>query len=295
MSSSRKDNRALVKRSPDPSAVAAPFVLRAFNQPQAPMPRPTPGFRPDQHGGGGSGGDWTPNVYTDAQGRITYQEGQRIDLAIHQAEAERQAERQAAYQRGYARGAQDGCQRAAAAAEARIAQAVEAVRGVAESLQSFEARLCRHLEAHLLAIVRSMAMKLVRRELDSDPAVVLHMARAALTAVNGAFEMELLVSAADHRLISERQADLLAGCENIRQVQIIVDEALRSGDCRVRTTSGDVDARLEVQLDELLAQMSQEVGIEPHATPDTDGARTLAADGPAGDPQEESERNGPGE
>ncbi|MBI3090214.1 MAG: hypothetical protein HYY96_06060 [Candidatus Tectomicrobia bacterium] len=293
MSSSRKDEGALVKRRLDPADAATPFVLRAFTHPPDPTSRPTARFRADQHGGSGSGATWTPNTYTDAQGRISYQDGRRVDLALHQAAAEHQAERQADYQRGYARGAQDGFQQAAAEAEARIAQAVEAVRGVAENLQSFEARLCRHLEAHLVDIVRSMAMKLVRRELDSDPGVVLSMARAALTAVHGAFEMELLVSAADHRLISERQADLLAGCENIRQVQIIVDDALRSGDCRVRTTSGDVDARLEVQLEELLAQMNQEVGFEPRPAPHTDDARTLAGDGTAGDPQE-GERNGPG-
>jgi flagellar assembly protein FliH len=167
---------------------------------------------------------WTaPSVETPGANPVTVETVERIQKQ--------------AYDEGYARGHREGL----AAAKAKVQRLDKLMAVLSEPF----ADLDQEVEQQLLLLAKTIARQLVRRELKTDPRQVIAVVREAMAALPVASRAARLhLHPEDAALVRE----VMAFDEGEQSWQIIDDPVLSRGDCRVTTSTSQVDATLESRL-----------------------------------------------
>jgi flagellar assembly protein FliH len=101
----------------------------------------------------------------------------------------------------------------------------------------------------------AIAHRILRREVEQDPALTLEFAREALEMATGASGVVLHLSPADFKNLGEQAARLAESIGQLAPTEIVADAAVTPGGCRVETRFGQIDMQLESQL----ARIEQEL------------------------------------
>ncbi len=179
--------------------------------------------------------------------------------ARREAEAAKETARRAGRQAGHAEGLKAGSEAGRAAGReqglaacredtATLAAALETA--IAE-LSSRRAALVKEAERDLLALAVRIAERIVRRELSVDKAAA---ARAVLEAVGlaaGRSRATVRVNPADRAAVEEAHAELHRRFAEVEDVEVVADESVERGGCRVLTAAGEVDMEVATQLERI--------------------------------------------
>jgi type III secretion system HrpE/YscL family protein len=147
------------------------------------------------------------------------------------AEKARTDAMEAGYRDGYARGA---------------AQWAEAVKSAQASLKAA-------LEGAKPQVVRMalrVAEKVLRRKLETTPEAMLPMVDEALRSLQGQQQTRIVlrIHPADQPVLETRRQHWLERHPGIGSLQIVVDESMSRGGCRIESEFGMVDATVETQI-----------------------------------------------
>jgi flagellar assembly protein FliH len=118
----------------------------------------------------------------------------------------------------------------------------------------------RRLEEEAVRLALSIARKILHREAQVDPLLLMGVVKVALEKIEGATEVVLLVHpqrAADWR--RQLASVMPAG----KPLEIVEDPALEPGQCRLRTSMGTADLGLEGQLKEIEAGLTDLLAARP--------------------------------
>jgi flagellar assembly protein FliH len=153
-------------------------------------------------------------------------------------------------------GARAGRQEAAAEAAAQL-EHLQA--GFERALGAFEeARegMLREARADLLRLAMAIARRITRRAIETDPAAAAGQLEAALEHVAAGSSLVIEVSARERAAALEAIPAIGARAAGSAHVEVVSREDLAPGDVVVRAQGGgEVDARIEAQLDRLAAQL----------------------------------------
>jgi flagellar assembly protein FliH len=146
----------------------------------------------------------------------------------------------------YERGLRDG---EAAGARKSLEQLQAAIHGFARSaaeLAGYKSRLRQEVQSQLVALSMAVARKILKRELSVDPAVVTAVVRGCLE------ELEQ-VEIYRVRASPEDVPVLAAFFQQQRwpNIEIVPDGRIGRGGALLETAQGQIDARLESQLEEI--------------------------------------------
>jgi flagellar assembly protein FliH len=162
--------------------------------------------------------------------------------------AETDALRRRAQADGYAAGRLEGL----AAGRQEAQEAVARLELVLESLSRPFAILDAAVEQELVALAFALARQLVRRELKADPGQIVGIVRDALQSLPvAARDIKVHLNPEDAKLVREH----LPAVDHDRAWTIVEDPMLTRGGTRVATASSQVDARLEIRLGALVAEL----------------------------------------
>lgn len=100
-----------------------------------------------------------------------------------------------------------------------------------------------------------MAKKIIHAELSHNPQASSGTVRAALELAVGAADITLHLNPADYEHLRGEAATICSWLADLAPTQIVADEAITRGGCRVTTRFGEIDQRLETQL----ARLEQEL------------------------------------
>jgi len=134
---------------------------------------------------------------------------------------------------------------------------------VAKALMDFardRAAYYRRLEEEAVRLALSIARKILHREAQVDPLLLMGVVKVALEKIEGATEVALLVHpqrAADWR--RQLASVMPAG----KPLEIVEDPALEPDQCRLRTSMGTADLGLEGQLKEIEAGLTDLLAARP--------------------------------
>ncbi|QDU26971.1 Yop proteins translocation protein L [Anatilimnocola aggregata] len=159
---------------------------------------------------------------------------------------------------------EDGKRAAIAAAEAtlktRIDQQLQtltptlqnAVQQIQQSRQAWQ----RHWEQHALKLSLGIASRVIRRQLAQQPEITLDLVKEGLELAVGHEHITVRLNPADHAALGDRVLKISQHLARLGQVQVVSDPQITSGGCRIDTEFGNVDQRIETQLD----RIAQELG-----------------------------------
>lgn len=156
---------------------------------------------------------------------------------------------EAARREGRLEGRQEGWERA----RRELAPLLQALQEALEELRSLRERIVRRVEGELVELALAIAQLVVRRELDRSgvpPALV----RDALEALPRGGEVVLRLNPTDLEVLRGMGEGMLQG------VRVEEDPTVPRGGCVVEGELGRVDARPEVQMEEIARRLRERWG-----------------------------------
>jgi flagellar assembly protein FliH len=113
----------------------------------------------------------------------------------------------------------------------------------------------RHWDQNLIHLAAKIAERVIRRELATQPEIPLTLVREALELATGSQKVVLHFHPADRAALGDRVQQLAARMVKLGPVQVVSDETVTRGGCRVHTEFGVIDQQIESQLQRIEAEL----------------------------------------
>ena len=174
------------------------------------------------------------------------------------AQAQQQAE---AFRR---RAEEEGRQAAMLAVEQLLDQKVsQKMESVLPALASVVAQLAdarqdwlRHWERSAVSLAAKIAKRVIRRELSHAPEITADLVRESLEMSAGSSHIRIALSPTDFETLGGQINRLIQEIAKASQAEIVPDESLSAGGCRVETRHGIIDQQIETQLERIVAELT---------------------------------------
>lgn len=160
---------------------------------------------------------------------------------------------QEAYEKGFAQGQKDGMELGRQQYESMAARLKELVK-------SLEGEIERHvlaLEGPIFSLVKTMAEKVIQKEISMGPEVLKGCIREALTHVVEQSRVRLHLNPEDIDYMEEVLQELSVEFSRIKDFELIPDDNIARGGCLLETDFGLVDATYERKWREILRRLEE--------------------------------------
>ena len=171
------------------------------------------------------------------------------------AEAEAESIRERARAEGHAEGF-------AAGRDEFAAQAAPAVQALAESIVQAEAdrdRIAGEVEAAAVELALQIAEKALTTALTVDPGSVVDVVRGALRCLVDRERVTIQVHPADLPLVRDAVDGLVQQLGGIEHIEVQEERRVQRGGAIVRSSAGEIDARVQTKLDNARAILEREL------------------------------------
>lgn len=157
--------------------------------------------------------------------------------------------RRQGHEQGFQEGYQQGQQQALSEMQGKLQEAVEYAERMQKATETEYKQRIIDAERQIVDIALVAIQRILAREIEENPMVVLPIVREALEKVRDQEQIVIRVSADDFEFVMHAKIDLqmMVGRENA--LTIIADRTLKSGDCIIDTAYGSVDARIDTQFE----------------------------------------------
>ena len=157
-----------------------------------------------------------------------------------------------AYQRGFADGRKKGTIDAEniwhALGEKKIELLLISLQEVLLQLNNIRKETHQEIEKEVVELALAIARQVICQEVAFDRDIVVCVAREALAKVEDPGRIKIKMSPADLQFIQETRSQLSNMIENIDNVTLEAAENIQNGGCIIETDLGEIDARIEKQL-----------------------------------------------
>jgi flagellar assembly protein FliH len=157
-----------------------------------------------------------------------------------------------AYQRGFADGKKKGMIDADNSWQTLVEKKVEplliSLQKVLLQLNNLRKETYREIEKEVVELALAIAKQVICQEISIDRDIVVCVAREALAKVEDPASVKIKLSPSDLRFVKKTRSQLSNFIQNIENVTFEAAENIQSGGCIVETDLGEIDARIEKQL-----------------------------------------------
>ncbi len=185
---------------------------------------------------------------------------QKCEIIIRTAHSEAQAVRDAAYADGFETGARDAAQKAESL--------IEKLRQTIEDQNIERENLIRSIEEEALMLCVDVAEKIIRHEVRTDPEIVSRVLKMCLRRLKHRGEVTVRANPSEVERLRAIRDELLNSAESLRELNIVEDRRVAAGGCVVESPSGDFDARIETQIEQIRRKLMDAFNNE-FGEPDT--------------------------
>jgi len=172
------------------------------------------------------------------------------------AEQLRQTAREEGMQSGHQQGYQQGLEEGKTAAAQLMQEQVQAAAAKAEHMVQLaeQERINAVLaaERQIVEVTVTVLRKVLAREIEENPMVVLPIVKAALEKVCDQEQVTVRIHPEDYDLVLQARRDLQAMLGREQALTVLADHTVSVGGCVVDTPCGTVDARIDAQLEALI-------------------------------------------
>lgn len=164
------------------------------------------------------------------------------------------AEQQKQYEAGVAAGRSEG--------STKIKRGMELLEEYARLLQAEKREIAGRTESNVVELAFALAGRIIGKELETKPELVVNVARGALNQVLDCERVRLRVNPEDLSFLKATEAELEAILSKRTQLEIGTDRSIPRGGCMIDTERGTLDARISSQLETLHAGMANNIVVK---------------------------------
>lgn len=158
---------------------------------------------------------------------------------LHQAEIERQA-----HERGFAKGEHEGQM----AAQLQSAPLTAALETTLVELDGIRKKIRQNMEQEVVELALHVARKVVRHELTVSKDAIVCVVKEAMNKLDDPGKICIRLNPEDLKRIHSAGDRLKSVMENLDRINFEEDAGINCGGCYIQTEYGEIDARIEEQL-----------------------------------------------
>ena len=129
-----------------------------------------------------------------------------------------------------------------------LATLVPALRQAVQDIQDAKQAWLSHWEKSGVHLAAAIAERLIRRELPDRPELTLTLVREALELAAGSGRIRVHLNPADHKTLGPQVEDIAKEFSGLAPAELVANERISAGGCRVETEFGVIDQQFESQL-----------------------------------------------
>ena len=150
-----------------------------------------------------------------------------------------------AYVRGFNQGEKAGYD----SARKKIEPVLQGLTSALAALDQIRQARHRGAEKEIVELSLAIAKKVIHREVTCDPAVIVSVTKAALEKAGEQEGLRIKMSPSDIDFLNRIDFNEQEFTDHLGGLHIVADETLQPGGCVIETDCGDIDARIEKQLE----------------------------------------------
>jgi flagellar assembly protein FliH len=158
----------------------------------------------------------------------------------------------------YAKGYRDGLAAGIKAEKERLDSHLNHLRELISQIEAARTEIFRSAEKEIIRLAMAIATKITRHEISVQKDVILRVVGEALKKSVDHDNLKIRVNPADYHLLQNRTDQLSSFTDKPGKVVFVEDETIERGGCVIETNLGDVDARIEKQLQTVEAALKAE-------------------------------------
>lgn len=157
-----------------------------------------------------------------------------------------------AYQKGLVEGKGQGLiegeQKGFELATRKIEPLITSIQQALIKLSDIRVEIYQQIETEVVELALAIARKVICREVSTDKETVVCVAREALSKVDDPGNIKIKMNPADLQFVNETKYQLSDLMADVNNVTLEAEENIQSGGCVIETDLGEIDARIEKQL-----------------------------------------------
>ena len=157
-----------------------------------------------------------------------------------------------AYHKGFAdgkaQGVNDGENTGFERATNKIEPLISSIKEALIQLNAIREETYQQIEKEVVDLALAIAQKVICREISTDPETVVCVAKEALSKVDDPGKIKIKMNPSDLQFINETKFQLSNLIADVDHVTFEAEESIQSGGCIIETELGEIDARIEKQL-----------------------------------------------
>ena len=198
----------------------------------------------------------------ESQARVIVMRAQQeADKIVAESHLEGARIRQRSYDDGFAAGTQDGLKKGtedgrvagktAAMNEhrAKLEQLIKTLSCTIEELDAARAALESSSASAVIKLAVAIARRVTKLQGSLDPSVMTENVLAAMKVAVHATDIRIAVHPSQKETLADALPTMKLKWPSVEHVELIEDDSLATGGCRIFTASGQIDADLEAQID----------------------------------------------
>jgi flagellar assembly protein FliH len=157
------------------------------------------------------------------------------------------------YDKGFSQGEKDGFELGLKKAEKAVAN----LEKLLEELSDVKQNMVRSYEKEIVNVIFAIAKKIVCDQGLRDESLIHRTVLKALHLAADRSEISLRVHPDDVQWIEKVKPEFFAGFKDLKHLVVTPDPSLSRGGCLLESPCGDVDGRIETQLEEIYQVMDE--------------------------------------
>lgn len=170
-----------------------------------------------------------------------------LEKILQQMEQKVIEARQNAYDEGFSEGVRKGSE----TEKHEVLTAMNTVQTLMKEVSTFKEKTLAASEKELLDLCFSMAEMVVHQEVSQDKSVVLSVLKAAFRNIVERENIKIRLNPDDYQYMVEIKSNFINSMDGVRNVFFEEDGSISRGGAIIETSSGEVDARISEQLNEI--------------------------------------------
>lgn len=168
--------------------------------------------------------------------------------------------KEAAYKEGYAKGYDEGFEKSFADGNNDLTKLNEKLKKILAETINKRNEIIDTAEAQLIEVAILIAKRVVKMLTEKDKGIVIRNIQEALRRIKGRTKITIRVNIDDLEISARHKDEFYQMLDKIEGVTVLEDPNVDVGGCMIETDFGDIDARINTQLNEIETAIKE---VEP--------------------------------
>lgn len=139
----------------------------------------------------------------------------------------------------------------------RYRELVEEAKNIVTEAEKYKVNTVNSMEGEIVELVSACVEKIVRKTVDENDEILLHVIRTAIEALTHRDLITIKINREDFEYVDMAKERILSQYPGVRSIDIKVDETMAKGDVEIESESGAVNPSISKQIKKLVYEFDK--------------------------------------